>query len=274
MAGERLYRTGTTLNGRCGSPTRQAAAASCSAPSRTGNGTSSRTPSATTATRRRSRSAPISPSSTSSPAWSGRQHALVGRARTSSLLMAEDDHRVSYPYFLEPGAGPILARSWSSRPRSSAGTTVSASTCRPGTTRTRSPLIPWRSCRMGRTSSSRTRPSWGSDWEVDETSQTSAGDERRRGLRHRRDSLGRSDGGVHRRPGYERVRPVARRGDRPRGGAAAAHRRPAAAIRSVWGSSLGGVVSFYSVWQHPDVFGWRCACRAPSRTATTSSTAC
>lgn len=25
--------------------------------------------------------------------------------------------------------------------------------------------------------------------------------------------------------------------------------------RSVWGSSLGGVVSFYSVWQHADVFG-------------------
>jgi len=29
------------------------------------------------------------------------------------------------------------------------------------------------------------------------------------------------------------------------------HRR----YRSVWGSSLGGVVSFYSVWQHPEVFG-------------------
>lgn len=29
------------------------------------------------------------------------------------------------------------------------------------------------------------------------------------------------------------------------------HRRQ----RSVWGSSLGGVVSFYSVWEHPDVFG-------------------
>jgi len=29
------------------------------------------------------------------------------------------------------------------------------------------------------------------------------------------------------------------------------HRR----YRSVWGSSLGGVVSFYTVWQHPDVFG-------------------
>ena len=25
--------------------------------------------------------------------------------------------------------------------------------------------------------------------------------------------------------------------------------------RSVWGSSLGGVVSFYTVWQHPDLFG-------------------
>ena len=25
--------------------------------------------------------------------------------------------------------------------------------------------------------------------------------------------------------------------------------------RSVWGSSLGGVVSFHTVWQHPDVFG-------------------
>jgi predicted alpha/beta superfamily hydrolase len=25
--------------------------------------------------------------------------------------------------------------------------------------------------------------------------------------------------------------------------------------RSVWGSSLGGVVSFYCVWEHPDVFG-------------------
>ena len=29
------------------------------------------------------------------------------------------------------------------------------------------------------------------------------------------------------------------------------HRR----YRSVWGSSLGGVVSFYTVWQHPEIFG-------------------
>jgi len=56
-------------------------------------------------------------------------------------------------------------------------------------------------------------------------------------------------------PGYELyarslveeiVPELARRGVR-----AEAHRR----YRSVWGSSLGGVVSFYTVWQHPDVFG-------------------
>ena len=56
-------------------------------------------------------------------------------------------------------------------------------------------------------------------------------------------------------PGYERyarslveevVPEVERRGIR-----VGRHRRH----RSVWGSSLGGVVSFYTVWQHPDVFG-------------------
>jgi predicted alpha/beta superfamily hydrolase len=56
-------------------------------------------------------------------------------------------------------------------------------------------------------------------------------------------------------PGYERyarslveelVPELERRGVR-----AEHHRR----YRSVWGSSLGGVVSFYTVWQHPDVFG-------------------
>jgi predicted alpha/beta superfamily hydrolase len=56
-------------------------------------------------------------------------------------------------------------------------------------------------------------------------------------------------------PGYERyarslveevVPEVERRGIR-----VGQHRRH----RVVWGSSLGGVVSFYTVWQHPDVFG-------------------
>ena len=56
-------------------------------------------------------------------------------------------------------------------------------------------------------------------------------------------------------PGYERyarslveevVPELEKRGIR-----AEPHRRS----RSVWGSSLGGVVSFYTVWQHPEVFG-------------------
>jgi predicted alpha/beta superfamily hydrolase len=56
-------------------------------------------------------------------------------------------------------------------------------------------------------------------------------------------------------PGYERyarslveevVPELERRGVR-----AEHHRR----YRVVWGSSLGGVVSFYTVWQHPEVFG-------------------
>ncbi len=56
-------------------------------------------------------------------------------------------------------------------------------------------------------------------------------------------------------PGYELyarslaeeiVPEVERRGLR-----VAKHRR----FRSVWGSSLGGVASFYTCWQHPDVFG-------------------
>ena len=25
--------------------------------------------------------------------------------------------------------------------------------------------------------------------------------------------------------------------------------------RTMWGSSLGGVVSFYTVWQYPEIFG-------------------
>jgi predicted alpha/beta superfamily hydrolase len=61
--------------------------------------------------------------------------------------------------------------------------------------------------------------------------------------------------GPYTKPGYElyarslveEVLPeVERRGIRAGG-----HRRD----RVMWGSSLGGVVSFYTVWQHPEVFG-------------------
>ena len=44
--------------------------------------------------------------------------------------------------------------------------------------------------------------------------------------------------------------------------------------RTMWGSSLGGVVSFYTVWQYPEVFGAPLACRAPSPTKTICSNEC
>ena len=39
--------------------------------------------------------------------------------------------------------------------------------------------------------------------------------------------------------------------------------------RIVWGSSLGEMVSLYSVWQHPDSSAPVSACRARSHTRTT-----
>src|SRR5262249_36162633 len=91
------------------------------------------------------------------------------------------------------------------------------------------------------------------EWEVDETSQTL------RSMRAVEDFIivGVYSGDRMReytRPGYEayarslveEVIPEERRLGRVGG-----QRR----YRSVWGASLGGVVSFYTVWQHPDVFG-------------------
>jgi predicted alpha/beta superfamily hydrolase len=93
----------------------------------------------------------------------------------------------------------------------------------------------------------------GNDWHVDETSQTL------RAMRAVEDLIvvGVYSGDrmtEYTQPGYEayaqslveELVPEERR--RLRGGG---HRR----FRSVWGSSLGGVVSFFTAWQHPDVFG-------------------
>jgi predicted alpha/beta superfamily hydrolase len=92
----------------------------------------------------------------------------------------------------------------------------------------------------------------GREWEVDETSQTlrsmsAVGDFIIVGIY--------SEDRMHdyTEPGYEtyarslaeEIVPVAQQ--RLRVGTTRRH-------RSVWGSSLGGVVSFYSVWQYPDVF--------------------
>src|SRR5262249_39428412 len=92
----------------------------------------------------------------------------------------------------------------------------------------------------------------GHDWEVDETSQTL------RSMSAIEDMIivGIYSGDrmkEYTRPGYEayarslaqEVLPEAQRKLRLMEG-----RRS----RTVWGSSLGGVVSFYTVWQHPDLF--------------------
>jgi predicted alpha/beta superfamily hydrolase len=168
------------------------------------------------------------------------------------LLMAEDDVRVVYPYFMSPEHGEF------------------------------SPLIEFPSRILGRTHQLRVYlpPGYhentlttypvafmqdgqnlffpedaflGREWQVDETSRTL------RAMRAVEDLI---IVGVHSgdrmteytSPGYEpfarslaeEIVPEAQQ--RLRIGN---HRR----FRSVWGSSLGGVVSFYTVWEHANVFG-------------------
>ena len=180
----------------------------------------------------------------------GERHWAVGH--NNLLLMAEDDKRVYYPFFLSPPDGQF------------------------------SPLIEFPSAVLGRTHRLRAYlpPGYdentlafypviymqdgqnlffpgeaflGREWQVDETSQTL------RAMSAVEDFV---IVGVHSddrmqdytEPGYvpyarslaEEIVPEVQR--RLRVGT---HRR----YRSVWGSSLGGVVSFYCVWQHPDVFG-------------------
>jgi predicted alpha/beta superfamily hydrolase len=181
---------------------------------------------------------------------SGERHWSVGS--NMLLLMAEEDVRVVYPYFLSPEQGQF------------------------------SPLIEFPSRILGRTHQLRVYvpPGYhentlttypvafmqdgqnlffpdeaflGNEWQVDETSRTL------RSMRAVEDLI---IVGVHSgdrmteytSPGYEafarslaeEIVPASQQ--RLRIGE---HRR----FRSVWGSSLGGVVSFYTVWQHAEVFG-------------------
>lgn len=93
----------------------------------------------------------------------------------------------------------------------------------------------------------------GNDWHVDDTSQTL------RGMRATEDFIivGLYSGdrmNEYTKPGYETYarslveEVIPQEQNLLRG---ISDRR----ARSVWGSSLGGVVSFYTVWQYPDVFG-------------------
>src|SRR5574341_179104 len=168
------------------------------------------------------------------------------------LLMGEDDQRVSYPFFFSPERGrfsrlvefpsKILGRTHQLRVY-----------VPPGYDENTLSSYPVAFMQDGQNLFFPEEAFLGRDWSVDDTSQTL------RAMSAVEDFV---IVGIHcgdrmheyTAPGYEsyarslaeEIVPEAQR--RLRIGN---HRR----YRSVWGSSLGGVVSFYSVWQHPDVFG-------------------
>jgi len=180
----------------------------------------------------------------------GRQHWSVGANKL--LLMGEDDQRLTYPYFLGPEHGQfspliefpsrILGRSHQLRVY-----------VPPGYHENTLATYPVAFMQDGQNLFFPEDAFLGRDWQVDETSRTL------RAMSAVEDFI---IVGVHSddrmkeytAPGYEAyARSLAeeivpetqqrlRIGD---------HRR----FRSVWGSSLGGVVSFYTVWEHADVFG-------------------
>jgi predicted alpha/beta superfamily hydrolase len=168
------------------------------------------------------------------------------------LLMGEKDQRICYPFFLSPAEGHF------------------------------SPLIEFQSAILGRAHRLRvylppgyhenTLSSYpaiymqdgqnlffpdeafmGSEWAVDETSQTL------RAMSAVEDFV---IIGIH---SDDRMRDYTEPGCEPYARSLAEEIVPEAQLRlrvgahrrhrSVWGSSLGGVVSFYTVWQHPEVFG-------------------
>jgi predicted alpha/beta superfamily hydrolase len=180
----------------------------------------------------------------------GRFHWSIGP--NNLLLMGEDDQRVCYPFFLSPAHGrfsqlvefpsSILGRAHRLRVH-----------LPPGYDENTLATYPAAYMQDGQNLFFPDEAFLGRDWEVDRTSQT---------LR----AMGAVEDfvivGIHSddrmrdytEPGYgpfarslaEEVIPEAQR--RLRVGD---HRR----FRSVWGSSVGGVVAFHSVWEHPNVFG-------------------
>jgi predicted alpha/beta superfamily hydrolase len=180
----------------------------------------------------------------------GEHHWASGPDRL--LLMGEKDQRVLYPFFLSPEGGrflrliesPSLILDRVHRLRVYLP---------PGYDENTLASYPVAYLQDGQNLFFPEEAFLGRDWEVEETSRTLramsavedfvivgiySGDRRRE----------------YTRPGYEAyarslaeeivpaVSQLLRVGN---------HRR----YRSVWGSSLGGVVSFYTVWQHPEVFG-------------------
>ncbi len=180
----------------------------------------------------------------------GQHYRSVGSNKL--LLMTEEDTRVAYPFFLSPEHGQfspliefpsrILGRSHQLRVYLPPGYHENTLT-----------TFPVAFMQDGQNLFFPEEAFMGRDWQVDETSRTL------RAMSAVEDVI---IVGVHSgdrmaeytSPGYEayarslaeEIVPEAQQ--RLRIGA---HRR----FRSVWGSSLGGVVSFYTVWQHPEVFG-------------------
>ncbi len=180
----------------------------------------------------------------------GRSYWSVGSNKL--LLMGEEDQRIAYPFFLSPESGrfsnllefpsSILGRAHHLRVF-----------LPPGYDENTLASYPVAFMQDGQNLFFPDEAFLGHDWEVAETSRTlrsmSAVDDFIIVGIHSGDRMR-----EYTAPGYEayarslaeEIVPEAER--RLRIGN---HRRS----RSVWGSSLGGVVSFYTVWQYPNVFG-------------------
>jgi predicted alpha/beta superfamily hydrolase len=168
------------------------------------------------------------------------------------LLMGEKDQRVCYPFFLSPARGRFSQLI--EFPSTILGHAHRLRVCLPpGYDENTLAIYPAVYMQDGQNLFFPEEAFLGQGWEVDKTSQTL------RSMRAIEDFVivgVYSDDRMrdYTEPGYEpyarslaeEIVPEAQR--RLRVGS---HRRS----RSVWGSSLGGVVSFYTVWQHPSVFG-------------------
>jgi predicted alpha/beta superfamily hydrolase len=182
---------------------------------------------------------------------SGATHWAVGPNKL--LLMTEQDVRVSYPYFFSPDVGrfsPLveLESTLLGRDHKIRGYLP------PGYDENTLSRFPVAYMQDGQNLFFPEEAFLGSDWQVDKTGDVL------RAMNAVEDFLILGLYSADRmteytKPGYELyarslveevVPEVERRGIR-----AEQNRR----YRSVWGSSLGGVVSFYTVFQHPEVFG-------------------
>jgi predicted alpha/beta superfamily hydrolase len=168
------------------------------------------------------------------------------------LLMGEEDQRVCYPFFSSPGHGrfsrlvefpsTILGRAHRLRVY-----------LPPGYDENTLASYPAVYMQDGQNLFFPDEAFLGRDWEVDTTSQTL------RAMSAIEDFV---IVGIH---SDDRMRDYTEPGYEPYARSLAEEIVPEAQrllrlesprrFRSVWGSSLGGVVSFYTVWQHPNVFG-------------------